>query len=128
MDDPAASQRIDKWLWAARFFKARTLAADAVDGGKVRCNGQSCKPSRAVKVGDWLDITIGQLHWSVRVLGLNTQRRPTAEARLLYEESTESRQRREQALEIRRMAPAPGAAMRGRPTKRLGRKIREFQN
>ena len=101
MDEPAVSQRIDKWLWAARFFKTRTQAGDAVDGGKVRCNGQPCKPSRSVKIGDWLEITVGQLQWSVCVLGINAQRRPAEEARLLYEESGESRQRREQVLEIR---------------------------
>lgn len=126
MPDDFAALRIDKWLWAARFFKTRTLAGAAVEGGKVRCNGRSCKPSHAVKVGDRLDITVGQLQWSVQVLGLNAQRRPAGEARQLYVESDESRARREQALELRRMAPAPGATLRGRPTKRSGRRIRGF--
>lgn len=116
--------RIDKWLWAARFFKTRALAAAAIDGGKIQWQGQRPKPAREVRVGDTLDIVAGEQQWSVIVRGLNAQRRPAPEARLLYEETEESRTRREAALELRKLAPMPGADLRGRPTKRDGRRIR----
>lgn len=126
MTDEGARQRIDKWLWAARFFKTRSLAADAVDGGKVRWNGQTVKPARELKPGDELEISAGELRWTVIVRGLNGQRRPAAEARLLYEETAESAARRAQLEEIRRLAPMPGAGLKGRPTKKAGRLIRGF--
>lgn len=119
-------QRIDKWLWAARFFKTRSLAAAAVEGGKVRWNGAPVKPAREVKAGDQVDIAAGELRWTVLVRGINAQRRPAVEARLLYEETAESAARRLQLEEIRRLAPAPGADLRGRPTKKAGRLIRGF--
>lgn len=118
--------RLDKWLWAARFFKTRTLAADAIDGGKVHWQGQHTKPAREVRVGDELDIVVGDLRWTVIVRGLNAQRRPAAEAKALYEETAASLARRAQALEQRKLAPSPGAAIKGRPTKRDGRRIRGF--
>jgi len=126
MTDEGARQRIDKWLWAARFFKTRSLAADAVDGGKVRWNGQTVKPARELKPGDELEISAGELRWTVIVRGLNGQRRPAPEARLLYEETAESAARRAQQDEIRRLAPMPGAGLKGRPTKKAGRLIRGF--
>jgi len=116
--------RLDKWLWAARFFKTRALAAAAIDGGKIQWQGQRPKPAREVRVGDTLDIVAGEQQWSVIVRCLNAQRRPAPEARLLYEETEESRTRRESALELRKLAPMPGADLRGRPTKRDGRRIR----
>lgn len=119
-------QRIDKWLWAARFCKTRRMAADAVDGGKVKLNGRPVKPSREIRCGDRLEIAIGELRWAVCVRGINCQRRPAAEARLLYEESPESIARRTQQQEIRKLAPMPGAALKGRPTKKAGRLIRGF--
>ncbi len=120
------SLRIDKWLWAARFFKTRTLAAEAIDGGKVQWQGQRAKPAREVKIGDTLDIVVGDQHWSVIVRGLNAQRRPAPEAKLLYEETAESLARRTAALEQRKLAPSPGAGLKGRPTKRDARRIRGF--
>ena len=105
-------QRIDKWLWAARFFKTRSLAAAAVDGGKVRWNGQTVKPARELKPGDELEISAGESRWTVVVRGLNAQRRPAPEARLLYEETAESAARRLQLEEIRRLAPMPGAGLK----------------
>jgi ribosome-associated heat shock protein Hsp15 len=119
-------QRIDKWLWAARFFKTRSLAAAAVDGGRVKWNGQQVKPARELKPGDELEIAAGELRWTVIVCGLNAQRRPAPEARLLYAETAESTARRLQLEEIRRLAPTPGAGLKGRPTKKAGRLIRGF--
>jgi ribosome-associated heat shock protein Hsp15 len=119
-------QRIDKWLWATRFFKTRSLAAAAVDGGRVKWNGQQVKPARDLKPGDELEISAGELRWTVIVRGLNAQRRPAPEARLLYEETAESAARRLQLEEIRRLAPMPGAGLKGRPTKKAGRLIRGF--
>ena len=128
IDAEAARQRIDKWLWAARFFKTRSMAATAVDGGKVKWNGQQVKPARELKPGDEIDIISRELCWTVIVRGLNGQRRPAPEARLLYEETAESaaRRRRQEEMEIRRLAPTPGADLKGRPTKKSGRLIRGF--
>jgi ribosome-associated heat shock protein Hsp15 len=119
-------QRIDKWLWAARFFKTRSLAAAAVDGGRVKWNAQHVKPARELKPGDELEIVAGEVRWMVIVRGLNGQRRPAPEARLLYDESLESAARRLQQQEIRKLAPMPGADLKGRPTKKAGRLIRGF--
>lgn len=124
MDEDAAGQRLDKWLWAARFFKTRSLAAAAIDGGKVLWNGQRPKPAREVSIGDALDIVAGEQRWNVIVRGLNPQRRPAPEARQLYEETPESQARRAREQELRRLAPTPGAGLKGRPTKRDGRRIR----
>lgn len=124
--DDCARQRLDKWLWAARFYKTRSLAADAVAGGKVRWNGEPVKPARELKPGDELEISAGELRWTVIVRGVNQQRRPAPEARLLYEETPESAARRQRLEEVRRLAPMPGAGLKGRPTKKAGRLIRGF--
>ncbi|MDD5176193.1 MAG: RNA-binding S4 domain-containing protein [Sterolibacterium sp.] len=118
--------RIDKWLWAARFFKTRSLAATAVDHGKVLINGQRVKPAKEVRRGDTLDISNGELRFAVVVEGINQQRRPAVEARLLYTESPESLAKRQHALELKRLAPMPGTDLRGRPTKKAGRLIRRL--
>ncbi len=110
--------RIDKWLWAARFFKTRSLATDAVERGRVKLNEERCKPARSLKVGDLLDIDNGSTEWQVRVLGLSDQRGPAPVARLLYEETPEGVQRREQAAERHRLFADPADQIRGRPTKR----------
>jgi ribosome-associated heat shock protein Hsp15 len=94
--------RIDKWLWAARFFKTRKLAADAVSGGKVHLNGQRCKPSKEIHIGSQLRISKDQLHWEITVLGLNEHRRPASEAALLYQENAESLLKRQQQAEQQR--------------------------
>ncbi len=124
--DEGGRQRLDKWLWAARFYKTRSLAADAITGGKLRWNGETVKPAREVKPGDELEITAGELRWTVIVRGVNHQRRPAREARLLYEETPESATRRQRLEEVRRLAPMPGAGLKGRPTKKAGRLIRGF--
>jgi ribosome-associated heat shock protein Hsp15 len=118
--------RVDKWLWAARFFKTRSLAAQAVEGGKVQVNGQRAKPARDVKPGDALAIHIGEFEWLIEVRALATRRGPAEEARRLYEESDASRARRQAAVEARKRAPDPAFGMRGRPTKRDRRLIRRF--
>lgn len=119
-------QRLDKWLWVARFFKTRRLAAQAVASGKVKWNGQAARPARELSAGDTLEIANGELRWMLVVRGLDVQRRPASEARLLYEETAESIAKRARQQEIRRLAPMPGAGLKGRPTKKVGRLIRGF--
>ncbi|KON79884.1 S4 domain-containing protein [Azoarcus sp. PA01] len=118
--------RLDKWLWAARFYKTRSLASQSVEAGHVRLNGHAVKPARDVRPGDTLEIVTGDAHWSVVVRGLNEQRRPAPEARELYEETAESSERRAAEKESRRLAPVPGSDLRGRPTKKARRQIRGF--
>ena len=119
--------RLDKWLWAARFFKTRSMAADAVDGGKVKLGGASAKPAKDVKVGDRLQIRAGEQDYEVTVLALNEQRRPAPEARLLYEETAESVAKRAREAELRKLAPLPGEGQKGRPTKRDRRQMSQFR-
>ncbi|WP_374326239.1 RNA-binding S4 domain-containing protein [Azonexus sp.] len=115
--------RIDKWLWAARFFKTRSLATDAVSGGKIKLNGAPTKPARDVKVGDRLDIFNGDTRWTVSILGLSDKRGPAPEARLLYEETAESIAAREAEQMRRKFTQEPAAAIHGRPTKRDRRQM-----
>ncbi|MGB8437426.1 MAG: RNA-binding S4 domain-containing protein, partial [Burkholderiales bacterium] len=96
--------RIDKWLWAARFFKTRSLAAQAVEGGRIQLNGQRVKPAREVKPGDELVIHIGALEWVIEVRTLSSRRGPAPEAQALYAESEASRQRRFEAVAARKLA------------------------
>lgn len=119
--------RLDKWLWAARFFKTRSQAADAVDGGKVKLNGAFAKPAKELKPGDKLHIRTEGEDWEVEVVGFNAQRRPAAEARLLYRETPESMKQRAEAAELRRLAPLPQADAKGRPTKRDRRQLNRLR-
>jgi len=123
---PLATLRIDKWLWAARFFKTRSLAAAALHAGHIRINGNTVKPARELRLDDVLDITIGDVRWTVVVKGINALRRPAVEAQQLYEETTESKAKRESVKEVLRLAPMPGSDLRGRPTKKARRQIRGF--
>jgi ribosome-associated heat shock protein Hsp15 len=118
--------RIDKWLWAARFYKTRSLAAQAVETGRARLNGERVKPSKELKPGDEVDVRAGELHWVVEVRSLAERRGPAVEAALLYAERDESRTRRELMIAARRSGPQPIQNARGRPTKRDGRMIRRF--
>jgi len=118
--------RLDKWLWAARFYKTRGLAAQAVEGGKVRLNGERAKPSKDVKRGDRVEVRVDELQWLVEVCAVSARRGPASEAATLYAESDESRARREQMLLARRAGPRPAQGTRGRPTKRDRRMIRRF--
>jgi ribosome-associated heat shock protein Hsp15 len=110
--------RIDKWLWAARFYKTRSLASDAVDGGHVEVNGDRAKPAKQLREGDELRIRLNQTTYVVTVRGLSERRGPASEARLLYEETEASRVERERLAEQRRLAPPPVYEDGGRPTKR----------
>lgn len=110
--------RIDKWLWAARFFKTRSLATDAIDNGKVRVEGERVKPARAIKIDDKLLIDNGAEIWEVRVLGISDKRGSAPVARLLYQETRESVSKREDELEARKLYREPGTTIKGRPTKR----------
>jgi ribosome-associated heat shock protein Hsp15 len=115
--------RIDKWLWAARFFKTRSLAADAVDRGRVRIGGEPVKPARSVKPGDKIFIDNGSTRWEVEVQGLSDKRGPAPVAQALYRETEDSIVKRENDQEARRLFPEPGSTIKGRPTKRDRRAI-----
>jgi ribosome-associated heat shock protein Hsp15 len=118
--------RVDKWLWAARFFKTRTLASDAVSGGKIKVNGTATKPAREIKVGDKLDIANGETRWAVTVMALSDKRGPAPEARLLYEETPDSIAARETERESRKFVQDPAADIHGRPTKRDRRQMDRY--
>ncbi len=120
------SVRIDKWLWAARFFKTRTLATSAVDDGKVKLGGERVKPARSIKVGEVLAIDNGADEWEVQVVALSAVRASAAIAQRLYLESEASVRRRALQQERRRLFPEPSAALKGRPTKRDRRLIDKF--
>lgn len=120
------SLRVDKWLWAARFFKTRSLASEAVSGGKVKLNGAATKPAREIKVGDKLEIANGETRWTVTVQALSDRRGPAPEARLLYEESPDSIAAREAERDSRKFIQDPAADLHGRPTKRDRRQIDRF--
>jgi ribosome-associated heat shock protein Hsp15 len=120
MDDPV---RVDKWLWAARLVKTRALAADAVKGGRVHVNGRAVKPSRDVRAGDEVEVTIGQVRRTVVVRGTAERRGPARDAALLYEETEESVAERERAAAERRAAGQSVVNLGGRPTKRDRRRF-----
>ena len=110
--------RLDKWLWAARFFKTRSIASAEIDGGHIELNGERAKPAKQIKIGDELRIRINQSTHVVRVRGLSERRGPASEAQTLYEETEESRKERARLAEQRRLAPTPHYEEGGRPTKR----------
>jgi ribosome-associated heat shock protein Hsp15 len=110
--------RLDKWLWAARFFKTRGLAQAAVEGGRVKLDGERVKPAKELRSGDRLQISVGELAWEVVVAALSERRGPASFARTLYEETATSRAAREAKLEARRLQVEPARGLKGRPTKR----------
>ena len=124
--DSVPRTRVDKWLWAARFFKHRSAATEAIDGGKVKLNGLATKPSREIKPGDRVDITIGEDTRTVMVCAIADKRGTATVAHTLYEETAESMEARERARELRKFAATPGADLHGRPTKRDRRRIDRF--
>jgi ribosome-associated heat shock protein Hsp15 len=129
MQEPArepTSLRLDKWLWAARFFKTRSLANQAIELGRVRLSGNRIKPAHATRVGDALEITVGDTRFEIVVRGLSAQRGPAPVARALYEETPASLARRERAQLLRRHGAEPAHAIKGRPTKKQGRELRRL--
>ena len=119
--------RLDKWLWAARFFKTRSLATEAVTGGKVELNGLRPKPSKDVKVGDQLRVRLGPFIHAVTVRALAERRGPASAAALLFEESADSIAERAKLREQHRIAPTAQYEERGRPTKKDRRALSEFE-
>ncbi len=129
MSTPASDGkvRLDKWLWAARFYKTRSLSGDEIDKGRVTVNGQVAKPSRDVKPGDVLELRSGPVVRTVVVRALSGVRGPAPVAALLYDETAESLARRQDQAEQRRLAPEPALALQqGRPTKRDRRDMQQL--
>lgn len=120
-------QRLDKWLWAARFYKTRSLAAEAVSGGKVHLNGDRVKPSRNIKSGDKLQITRGQYEFNITIASLNKNRRPASEAQLLYRESEDSINKRKELAQTLKILNANTPRTEKRPTKKQRRQIVRFK-
>ena len=118
--------RLDKWLWAARFFKTRSLAQQAVAGGRVQLNGERTKPAHEVKLGNMVVVRVGDWRWEVKVIALSDRRGPAEEARKLYQETEASRAERERRNDLRRWGAEPAATLKGRPTKKDRRLIDEF--
>jgi ribosome-associated heat shock protein Hsp15 len=128
MTEPPLRPRLDKWLWAARFFKTRALASQAADRGRVRVNGERVKSSRAVNVGDRLEVRTGADVIEVEVAGLSRQRGPAAVAQALYQETEASRNRRQAAAEQRRLLASEVPRPAARPDKRARRQISRFRD
>ena len=126
MSEDSDKLRIDKWLWAARFFKTRSLAVEAVEAGRVTMNEARIKPAKAIGVGDHLDIRLGQYHFEIEVLALSNRRGPAPEAQKLYRESDESKARRAEIAANLKALPQP--TFKGRPTKRDRRDIERFES
>lgn len=130
VNSPQSNQsgvRIDKWLWAARFFKTRGLAQTAVGGGKVKLHGERVKPAKEIGIGDELTICIGEYEWVITVKGLSTRRGPAAAATQLYAEREESRARRIAQIADRKAHGSVWGERKGRPTKRQRRQIIRFR-
>ena len=122
------SVRLDKWLWASRFFKTRKDAVDAISGGKVHLNGARVKPSRNVQINDTLEITRNNEKYQISVAGLNDKRRLAKEAQLLYEESESSIKARESEREIRRLNNASITRPDKKPNKKERRQMDKWRN
>ncbi len=115
--------RLDRWLWAARFFKTRALAAAAVAGGKVQVNGSRAKPAKQVQAGDNLRVRLGPYDWIITVSAVTERRGSARDAQLLYDESPDGRAARERLAEAHKIAPTPAYQGKGRPTKKDRRKL-----
>ncbi|TSA02259.1 MAG: RNA-binding protein [Methylococcus sp.] len=127
LDHQPPNMRLDKWLWAARFFKTRQLAIEAIDGGKVHVNGHRGKPSKDITIGTQLSITKESYSFDITVTGLNLTRRPAGEAAQLYEESKESQDKRQLEIARRREQRDLGIPHDIRPNKRDRRLIHRFK-
>jgi ribosome-associated heat shock protein Hsp15 len=119
--------RIDKWLWAARFFKTRSAATDAVLGGRVHLNQARTKPSKEIRAGDTVEVRIGQLRWTVVVARVSAKRGSASVATTLYDETAESAAAREQRAAELRLARPLGADLGARPTKQARRRIEDLR-
>ena len=122
-----SSVRLDKWLWAARFFKTRSVARDAVSGGKVHLNGNRAKPGRTLSVDDVLRIQRGDDEYTITIIEVASRRGPAAVAQTLYEESDESRVKREKLVEQRKLEHEQHAGRERRPDKRQRRRLVRFK-
>ena len=122
-----AGVRLDKWLWAARFYKTRSLAAQAVERNKVKLNGTAPKPGKEVRCGDWLVIDTPGGIFEVQIIQLSSTRGPAKVAQNLYAETPASLKLREQAAALRRSQPEPEAQRKGRPTKQQRRELQRVQ-
>ncbi len=127
MDSEKDSVRVDQWLWAARFFKTRSMAQQALRGGKVNLNNQRAKPAKELRVDDELVITKGDFVYTIKVLGLSHKRLSPALAQALYQETEESRTEREAKLEQKRLERHHEMRPAGRPDKRQRRQIKAFK-
>ena len=128
MNDDADKVRIDKWLWAARFFKTRAFAQEAVTGGKVHLNGERVKPARNVAVGDRLEVTKGEQRFVVDVLAVSDKRGPAKVAETLYAETEQSRAEREEKMAMRKLLHQSAPRPEKRPDKKQRRHILRFKN
>jgi ribosome-associated heat shock protein Hsp15 len=129
MSDETSKQeiRLDKWLWAARFFKTRSIAAEAITGGKVEINGDRAKPSRLVREGDTLCVRRGSYEWTIVVKDVSRLRGPAPQAQLLYDETEESVRKREAAVAQMRLERPSEFDSYGRPSKKDRRDIARFK-
>ena len=118
--------RLDKWLWAARFFKTRSLAQQAVVAGRVQLNGDRTKPAHELKAGDMVIVRVADWQWEVQVKALAERRGPAPEARQLYEETAASRAERARRSDLRPWGAEPAAELKGRPTKRDRRRLEDL--
>jgi len=118
--------RVDKWLWAARFFKTRSLAQQAIAAGRVKLNDGRVKPAHELKTGDGVAIRVVDYEWQIVVKALSDKRGPAEQARKLYQETEASRAERERRQDLRRWGAEPASALKGRPTKRDRRRIEDF--
>lgn len=125
-DEQPTGMRLDKWLWAARFYKTRTDAVQAIDAGRVRRDGERCKPAQIVRIGDQYTIVRDNLTWNIDVSGLSEQRGPASAAALLYREPEESIAARMETIAQRKAAMVNAPQWKGRPSKRQRRKIEDF--
>lgn len=122
------SVRVDKWLWAARFFKTRALASAAVAGGKVHVNGSRAKPAKPVQAGDQLRVRVGPYDWILTVRAVTERRGSSKDAQLLYDESPDGKAARERLAEAHKIAPAPTYQGKGRPTKKERRELQRLED
>ena len=125
--DPPNTVRLDKWLWAARFYKTRGLAVEAIEGGKVEVNEDKAKRAKAIRVGDRVRIRLGPYEWRLVVRGLSERRGPASEAQLLYEEEAEGKLLRERHAAQLKAAHQAFPEEKGRPTKKDRRDIERYR-